>query len=460
MNDSSVIGAGGLRLERLADRLEASTFNSIRQALPDHVIESQCRLAGMSFRKRCLPPVVAVLHMVMAAVWPEESFAAAWQLQWCYFKSLCGLTQDKSPSLGSVAKARSRVPVKAWEGILAWLCQQAQTISRPLDSWRGHRLIIADGTTLTAADRPELFEEFGRGRGRGGHYKYPLVRVVVMGLANTMTLIGWRIGSYKEGEWSLLKQILELLKAGDLLIADRAFAGAHHYAAYMARGVEFVTRVHQAIKVEKLEVLSKAGARGFVTKLKVNGKYRKKDKDLPEWVKVRLISVRLKVRGKWKNTWLVTSLLDAAAYPEDEILELYSRRWRVETMLREVKISMGADVLRSQTVDGVKREILARLSAATIVRTLMVEAALSKGEDPLRLSFSSAVRTVLGYAPAFAKLPLWMLGKKYKEMLEEIASHKVPWRPDRQEPRAVRLERKHYPTLHSTRAQWRLDNAA
>ena len=460
MDSTGIIGGQEVALEGLADRLETFCLNSIRQALPDAVIEQECAKAKWKYRRRLITPVAAALHMIMAALWPEQSFAAAWHLQWCYAKSLRGSGKDKSPSMASVAKARARVPLRAWEGIFAWLCAEAQRISKPLDSWRGHRLIIADGTTLTTADRPELFEEFGRGAGRGGQYKYPLVRVVVMGLANTMTLIGCRIGGYRQGEWSLLYGLLDLLGAGDILIADRAFAGAHHYAAYMGRGVGFVTRVHQAIGVEKLGVLWRAGTRGFVTRLKVNGVYRRRDKQLPEWVKVRLIAVRLKVRGKWKDTWLVTSLLDAQAYPEEEILELYARRWRVETMLREVKVAMGSDVLRSVTAEGVKKEILARLSAATIVRTLMVEAAIAKGEDPLRLSFSFAVRAVLGYAPAFARLPLWMLPEKYDEMLEEMAGHKVPWRPGRQEPRAARLEKKHYPTLRSTRAQWRLENAA
>jgi len=460
MYNRADIGDGEGGLEGIADRLEGYTLNSIREALPDGVIEAQCSAARMGYRKRCLTPVVTVLHMIMAGLWSEESFAAAWEVQWCQVKGYLGGAKDKSPSLGSVAKARARVPLRAWEGIFAWLCQQAQRVSAPLDSWRGHRVLIADGTTVSAPDRPELFEEFGRGRGRCGRYKYPLIRVVVLGLANTMTLAACRIGGYKVGEWSLLKQMLDMLKAGDLLIADRAFAGAHHYAAYMQRGVEFVTRVNGALKVCNLGVLWKLGDGGFVTRLMINKKHRREDGQLPAWVRVRLVPARLLVRGKWTNTWIATSLLDELAYPAAEILELYARRWRVEVMLREVKVKMGADVLRSMTAQGVRKEILARLCAATIVRTLMVEAAIAKGEDPLRLSFSFAVRAVLWYAPAFSRLPLWALPEKYSEMLGEIARHKVPWRPGRQEPRAVRREMKHYPTLRTTRAMWRLDNAA
>jgi len=460
MSNRRNIGEGGAGVEGLGEKLQRYSLNTIREALPDAVIEGQCKQAGMKFRRRSIPPVVAVLHMIMTALWPEGSFAAGWHLQWCFAKSLWGTGGEKSPSMGSVAKARARIPLDAWEGIFAWLCRQACRMSKPVENWRGHRLIIADGTTVTTADRAELFEAFGRGGGRSGKYKYPLVRIVVVGLANTMTLLGCRIGGYRQGEWGLLSGLLGILEAGDLLIADRAFAGANHYAAYMGRAIGFVTRLHQAVRVEKLEVLWKAGSRGFVTRLEINRVYRRRDKELPKWVMVRLIRVRLQVRGAWKETFLVTSLLDEEAYPEKEIAELYSRRWRVETLLREVKVTLGADVLRSMTVEGVKKEILARLSAATIVRTLMVEAAIWKGEDPLALSFSFAVRAVVSYAPAFASLPVWALGEKYEEMLEEMAGHKTPWRPGRNEPRAVRMERKHYPTLRTTRALWRLTNAA
>jgi hypothetical protein len=454
------IDRSGFELEKLGDRLETYGLNSVREALPNVVIEGACRGAGMEFRRRSIPPVVAVLHMIMAGLWPEQSFRAAWHVQWCYAKSLWGKGKDKSPSPGSVAKARARIAVEAWEEIFGWLCRQASVISRPVDSWRGHRLVVADGTTVTTADRPGLFEAFGQGAGRCGKYKYPLVRIVVTGLANTMTLVGCRIGGYKESEWSLFSGLLGGLSAGDVLIADRAYAGAHHYVAYMGRAIGFVTRIHHAIRVGKLKALWKAGRSGFVTRLKINDAYRRRDEGLPEWVTVRLIRVKLQVRGRWKETYLVTSLLDDPSYPEAEILELYSRRWRVETLLREVKVGMGADVLRSQTADGVRKEIYARLSAATIVRTLMVEAALKAGQDPLRLSFSFAVRAVVAYSPAFARLPVWALRDKYEEMLDEMASHTTPWRPNRNEPRAVRLERKHYPTLRTTRAIWRIENAA
>ena len=48
----------------------------------------------------------------------------------------------------------------------------------------------------------------------------------------------------------------------------------------------------------------------------------------------------------------------------------------------------------------------------------------------------------------------------YDAMLTEIAAHRINVRPIRNEPRAVRREAKHYPSLKTTRAEWRLTHAA
>ena len=54
---------------------------------------------------------------------------------------------------------------------------------------------------------------------------------------------------------------------------------------------------------------------------------------------------------------LVTTLLDAEAYPADELAELYGTRWRVEEDLKSLKQTMKMDVLKCMTVDGVLKEL-------------------------------------------------------------------------------------------------------
>jgi len=157
---------------------------------------------------------------------------------------------------------------------------------------------------------------------------------------------------------------------------------------------------------------------------------------------------------------LATSLLDADRYPAQELAELYARRWRIETLFREVKVNMSADVLRSKTPAGIRKEIAARLIAVNIVRMIILEAALQHNVDPLRIGFVHATRAILAFAAALATEPIWKVRTIYSAMLTEIAAHLVPERPGRNEPRAARREQKHYPSLRTTRIAWRLANAA
>lgn len=447
-------------LEEIRNTLSTGTLNSIREVLPDRAVEAACRAAGWVYRKRLITPVVVVLHMILAAIWPEESFAASWQLVWDTMVSRLPGAQGRSPGSGTVAKARARIPLEVWKNLFSWLAEQAEKLSEPVARWRGHRVVLMDGTVVSMPDLPALFEAFGRHRVMHGACRYPLARIVTLALANTKVVIAHVLGRYDEGETSLARKILPTLQEGDLLVADRLYAGAHFYVRYLGHGVQFLTRMHQRLKVRKLKLLATLGEGDVVVQLKVNAKYRRLDPSLPETVTVRLIHAAVRIRGKRTVLWLATSLLDPVRYPAAEVLALYLRRWRIETLFREVKVQLGADVLRSQTPDGVRKEVIARLIALNVVRSILIQAALEHGADPLRLSFVGGVRAILSFAPAFAIQPAWRLPLLYEAMLAEIASHVNPERPGRIEPRAVRREPKHYPALRTTRADWRRRHAA
>ena len=51
-----------------------------------------------------------------------------------------------------------------------------------------------------------------------------------------------------------------------------------------------------------------------------------------------------------------------------KIVALYARRWRIETLFRELKINLSVDVLRSQRPDGIRKEIIARLGISENVQ--------------------------------------------------------------------------------------------
>ena len=446
--------------EVISEKLESVTFNSIRKILPDHAIVNACRQEEYDYRCRLVTPIMIVLHMITAAIWPEESFNAAWQLAWSSFSASFPQMAGQSPLRAGVAKARKRLPLAVWQRLTHWICQQTQQYSASMDKWRGHRTVLVDGTCLTLPDEPELRKDFPPPKGNHGYGRYPLARMVCVSLARTMTVINYRIGKYRQDENTLLTPMLKTLRKGDLLVADRHFAGANLYHNYMTNGLEYLTRAHQRLKISRLNRLYAHSANDFVARLKIADVYRRRNPELPKYITSRFIKVTASIRGKSRDIWLVTSLLDETQYPADEIAELYLQRWRIETLFRQFKVDFGSDQLRSKSVDTISKEVAARICAINIVRTIMLEAARENNVAPMRISFIAAVRTIIAYAPALGLRPSNQLCRIYHAMLKEIASHLVPERPGRVEPRRLAHDPKHYPRLRITRAQWRAQHAA
>jgi hypothetical protein len=444
----------------ISAQFDSIAVNSIRKTLPDKVILDACHQSGYQYRRRLISPVLTVLHMIVAAIWPEESFAASWQLLWTSFAAIFPAAAARSPSHGTVSNARKRLPLEVWEKIVAWLSQHGQACSEEHDKWRGHRLVAVDGTCASLQDTEELRAAFGVPRGYRGVHRYPLLRMVCIILAETMIAIDYRVGGYKTSEKALLEPMLKTLRKGDLLLADRHFAGSNLYWLYQSQGLEYLTPVHQKLIVSRLKIQWSYGKNDFVAKLKIGDSYRRKNPDMPKYVNARFIQVEARIRGKYKRIWLVTSLLDADKYPANEMAGLYARRWRIETLFRRFKVEISADVLRSKSPDAVYKEVAARICAINIVSTIMLEAATANNVDVLRISFIDAIRTIIVFAPLLAIRPLELLAATYARMLFEIAERQVPLRQGRLEPRKLKYCKRHYPPLRTTRAMWRTEYAA
>jgi hypothetical protein len=161
------------------------------------------RLVGHRYRKRTPTPIITVPHMVLAALWPEESFQAS-----------VGMWQHLH------------------RAVVATVCE----VSERWAHWRGPRVVSVDGTCLTLDDQPALRKQFGRQRGHHGTSRYPLMRLVTVSLANTMTVLGYAFGSYRTSETALLRRLFDSLSPGDLIVTDRHYAGQTCIASISGRG--------------------------------------------------------------------------------------------------------------------------------------------------------------------------------------------------------------------------------
>jgi hypothetical protein len=135
---------------------------------------------------------------------------------------------------------------------------------------------------------------------------------------------------------------------------------------------------------------------------------------------------------------------------------LYRDRWLIELRFRDIKITLGMDVLRGKSADVVQKEIFMHLMAYNLIRALMWQASVRHGSPLHRLSFAGTVDRLNALAPY-----LWLFeGSEHAErlyalLLRLIAHDRLPERPNRIEPRAVKRRPKEYPRLNRPRHEMR-----
>ena len=106
-------------------------------------------------------------------------------------------------------------------------------------------------------------------------------------------------------------------------------------------------------------------------------------------------------------------------------------RWEIETAFDHLKTTLRMDVLRSKTVDGIKKELLAYFIVYNLVRLVMMQAGRRQGLSPKRISFADALRW-LACATANTRLTVLLV---------------VPCRPARFEPHTKKRRDKPYASM-------------
>lgn len=161
---------------------------------------------------------------------------------------------------------------------------------------------------------------------------------------------------------------------------------------------------------------------------------------LPETLHVRELRFWTQRPGfRTSVVTLVTTLLDADAYPLEELADLYGRRWGVETNFAHLKTTMKMDVLRCQTVEGVQKELMIFAIVYNLVRLVMLAAVEKQGVPLARVSFVDALRWLAEAC--------W-----YRPALELVIN---PVRPGRCEPRVKKRRAKEYDLMKLPRAELR-----
>lgn len=376
---------------------------------------------------------------------------------WCLAKGQTLPPDETSP----YCQARGALPLERLEEIHRGVVGEAERALGQGDLWQGRRVLVVDGTTVTAPDTPANQKRFPQQSVQAPGCGFPILRIVALMSLATGMRVQWSVGPWRSSELGLLQTLWDVFKAGDVLLGDRLFCTWGLLAQCLQRQVQAVFRVRGKVrgdfrrgqrlsKDERLVTWSKPKQRPRTIA-------RRAWKKLPDQLTLRLVRCVLEVPGfRTRRITLATTLLDRQQFPPSALSRLYRRRWTMELTLRNLKITLQMDHLSCQNPENLEREIRLHFLVHNLVRRLMLEAVRRHHVQLDRISFAGSLAVARRYGEAL----LQARSKKqrtqlFEELLRVIAFDLVPDRPGRREPRAVKRRPKPYPRLMCHRHRFR-----
>lgn len=205
-----------------------------------------------------------------------------------------------------------------------------------------------------------------------GHYPQCLVSTVYDVFRRFP--IGRHIGPINASEREQAIMLLPCIPANSLAIYDRGYPSykflkelQNKFTGYfMMRCSSRFTfpAVEQFIKTDKQEdIVYLRPSLSYLEETGVAGRNHLKP------LKIRVIKLK---SPDGTLSVVLTNLWDRKKYPAQEIIDLYAKRWEIETYYRDEKKSLDIEQFHGQTCNSIRQELFAAAIMAVISRILMV----------------------------------------------------------------------------------------
>lgn len=357
--------------------------------------------------------------------------------------SQCKRAREKKIGLstGGYCQARQHLPKLLVSRSMDELVERLRSRLLESGSRLAHRVYLLDGSSLQLEHEPELVQAFPPASNQHGKSHWPVVRLVVLhdletGLAERPCW-GPLNGAQAVSEQALAERVMQPLPKGSVIVGDRNFG--IFSTAYHAR-----QRGHGTV-LRLTAVRAQALLGGPITRCgdypvdwrpsRWDGKKGQREAMADASLQGRLIAWRVG-RGKHQQ-WLY--LFTTLVLPAEEVVELYGRRWRIETDLRSLKQTVRLQRISARSADMMEKELLVAVMAYNLVRAIMFQAAQCAKIDPRQLSFTYARNIVLdGYPKALAAPSAQEQQQELERIISLVARCRLPKRTKRRSyPRAV-----------------------
>jgi len=388
-------------LEKALRADDPSEFRELQSYLPAEWIEDALRDTKRdSARKRRLPAFATAWAVIAMALFRDRAIDEVVAHLGLARGSNRSQTNGSILGSGVIAEARKRLGAEPMRALFYRMVDEWSPCGDSTQRWRGKALFGLDGVLLRVADSEQNVAEFGLPGSSRGRSAYPQVRTLLLTELRSHLCCAGAMGpcrGKRTGELSLAREVWGRIPSHSVVLLDGGLVeyGVLYRLNHDDNGDATLQRhwLAPASKTARWNRVKRLGDGDVIVELKIGRKSRQEDPRLPPTMLVRAISH--KVRGFRPKT-LLTSLLDAAAYPAREIESLRYEGREVDIGHDELKTHMleRQETLRSKRPEGVKQEIWGLLIAYNLVRRKMIDVSKEAGVEPIRISFRHTLQVL------------------------------------------------------------------
>lgn len=341
-----------------------------------------------------------------------------------------------SLNTGPYCKARRRLPLELIVELLRAIARCMERAQPQGWRWQGRSVKLLDGTTVSMPDTPANQEAFPQSASQQPGLGFPVARLVAIVSLGHGALLDWAMGACRgkdTSEQALFRELLGALDAGDIVLGDGYHCTYWNLAMLQGHGVDVLMPQHvsRAYDFRRGNRLGRGDhVVQWVRPPRPGWMNKQTHAAMPETLDVREVRVNGRV--------LVTTLLDARLAPAVALDRLYGSRWNIEVDLRSIKAEMGMDILRCKTPEMIRKEVAAHLLAYSLIRAVMAHVASLARVLTRALSFKGTMQVLNAYHQQLRHSAGARVSVMIAHMCGALATLRLPCRPGRVEPRAVK----------------------
>lgn len=330
-------------------------------------------------RLRWTDRLLVVMAVLMA--WYEsgslgDAFEACWQV-------LSGMypTRKRAGHTGEgfsaalVSRSAQLLP-----GVVAALRRAVRKVAAGYWQIAGYTVMGVDGSRINCPRTKANQLAFDCA---GKHGTAPQQFITTLLHVGTGLIWAWRRGGGKEAERSHLREMIEELPEKSLLLADAGFTGYQLLRDLLAAGHSFIIRAGSHVRLLK--------KLGFAVREREGTVYLwpLKHRHEPPMV-LRLVALH---DGR-KMVYLLTSILEESALSDEQIGQMYRRRWGLELFYRSLKQTLRKHTLHSHSPAQAQVELDWAVTGLWLLGLLTVEQMVGRGVDPQEWSVAESIRAL------------------------------------------------------------------